>query len=97
MAPGRRLGYSGLDDGAGEEGANLADYHVKISGFDMAGSDDALLIGGGWSFSGASETSSAATLSFANRAAHQALTLLGDYRGGSFSAQSDGAYLRATY
>ncbi len=77
--------------------ADLSHFHGKISGFDTVGSDDALLIGGGWSFAGASETSSAATLSFVNGAAHQSLTLLGDYTGGAFSAATVGSQLKITY
>ena len=76
---------------------DLADFHSKIGGFDTAGSDDALLIGGGWSFAGASESATAATLSFANGSANQTLTLLGDYRGGVFSAQTIGNELKITF
>ena len=71
---------------------DLGGFSAHISGFDTVGVGDALLIGGsGWSFTGAAETTSAATLGFVNGSAHQKLTLLGDYVGGDFSALTFGA------
>ena len=77
--------------------ADLAEFHAKISGFDTVGSDDALSIANGWSFAGATETTSAATLSFTHGALHQSLTLLGDYTGGAFSAATIGGQLKITF
>ncbi len=70
-----------------------------ISGFDTTGSNDALLIGGGWSFVHASETATAATLGFHNASTGQSknLVLLGDYEGGAFAPQSAGGFLKITY
>ncbi|MDE3177722.1 MAG: hypothetical protein KGM15_16595 [Pseudomonadota bacterium] len=95
VAAGQTIDFSGA--GGVLSLTDLADFHGQISGFDTIGSDDALLIGGGWSFAGASETTTAATLAFTNGAAHQSLTLLGDYTGGVFSAATVGGQLKITY
>ena len=75
---------------------DLAEFHGVISGFDTVGSGDALFVAGGWSFTGASETTTATTLSLTHGAAHQTLTLLGDYTGGVFAAQTINGQLQIT-
>ena len=52
------------------------------------GIDDTLLIGGGWTFAGAQETATAATLTFSGASGIHKLTFGGNYLGGAFSAQS---------
>ena len=69
---------------------DLPDFKAAITGFDSAGSNDSIVIAGGWTFTGASETASAATLTFSHGDAPLSLTLTGDYQGKSFAAQDLG-------
>ena len=76
---------------------DLGDFHGAISGFDTVGSNDALLIGDGWSYVNATITTSAATLYFADGPLHKSITLQGDYVGGAFTPTPVNGQVQITY
>jgi fibronectin-binding autotransporter adhesin len=87
VAAGQTVSFFGA--GGALELTDAPAFAGAITGFDTAGSSDALLIlANGYHYSGATETATAATLAFSNGASAFSLTLTGDYQGGSFAAQT---------
>jgi hypothetical protein len=85
---GQTVAFSGA--GGALDLTDLRGFHASIAGFDTVGSNDALLIAGGWTFDGASHTSASTTLNFAKGASEESLTLTGNYLDGNFLAESVG-------
>jgi len=93
---GQTLDFSG--NGGTLDLTDLAGFHGGIAGFDTVGSGDALLIGGGWAFDGASHTSTSETLNFAKGGSVESLTLAGNYLDGNFLAENiGGGVLKVTF
>ncbi len=88
VAAGQTVDFAG--NGGTLELTNLAGFHGGIAGFDTAGSNDALLIGGGWAFDGATHTSASTTLNFARGGSEESVTLTGNYLDGNFLAENLG-------
>ncbi len=95
VAKGQTVDFSGA--GGTLDLTDLGAFYAPTNGFDTTGSNDVLLIGGGWTLQGASEGASATVLTFAEGSARHTITLNGAYTTPFTATPLGGGVLQVTY